>query len=51
MSPGLIVFSLVLAAILVLVWRKMVSAQRAEFIRHFALPQGLYERLRKRRPE
>ncbi|MFO1403620.1 MAG: hypothetical protein U1E96_03475 [Azonexus sp.] len=51
MSPGLIVFSLVLAAILVLVWRKMVAAQRAEFIRHFALPQGLYERLRKRRPE
>lgn len=51
MSPGLIVISLVLAAILVLVWRKTVAAQRAEYIRHFALPQGLYERLRKRRPE
>jgi hypothetical protein len=43
-----LVGALVLAAFLFIRWR---TAARAEFIRHYTLPKGLFARLQKRRPE
>lgn len=37
-------------AILVVQWRRRLALQRLEYIRHFELPRGLFDRLRKRRP-
>lgn len=34
-----------------LLYRRVVASQREAYIRHFELPRGLFERLRKRRPE
>lgn len=55
MTPDLIVLCLVLGVlqtvVVVVIWRKRVAFQRAEYIRHSPLPQGLYERLCKRRPD
>lgn len=51
MHPLTVFFLCLLVAFVVVIWRKAAVARRAEYIRHFALPQGLYERLRKRRPE
>ena len=36
---------------LIMVWGKLRAARRADYIRNFVLPEGLFERLRKRRPE
>lgn len=36
---------------LIVIWGKLRSAQRADYIRNYVLPAGLFERLRKRRPE
>lgn len=47
----LVFFALfVLAVVLVAVWRALVRAQRAEFIRTEPLPKGLYDKLRQCRP-
>ena len=43
-----LVGALVLAAFLFIRWR---TAVRAEFIRHYPLPKGLFARLQQRRPE
>ncbi|MBL8449699.1 MAG: hypothetical protein JNM32_07230 [Dechloromonas sp.] len=51
MSIAFVLFCLVMAVLLIFVWRRAAAAQRAEYIRHFALPKGLYERLRSRRPD
>ncbi len=51
MTPALIVFLLVFSGISYALWRRAQAARRVEFIRHFSLPVGLYERLRQRRPE
>lgn len=32
-------------------WRRQVKLQREAYIRHFELPPGLFEKLRRRRPE
>jgi hypothetical protein len=32
-------------------WRRLKAARRVEYIRNYTLPKGLFERLRKRRPE
>lgn len=50
MFPALLFAAL--AGILALVlWQRYRRLARERFIREFALPRGLYERLRKRRPE
>ena len=36
---------------LALVWAKRRDAARAQFIRTYRLPRGLYEKLQKKRPE
>jgi len=41
----------VLAAALVAVWRWALQAKRAEYIRSYKLPLGLFDKLRKKRPE
>lgn len=51
MTFPLFIALLLLATITLLLWRKLRLAQRAEYIRTYTLPAGLYERLRKRRPE
>ena len=42
---------LLFIAIAIFIWRKLRAARRAETIRTFSLPMGLYEKLRKRRPK
>ena len=49
-TPSIIVIA-VLALVLLVVWNKLQMARRADYIRSFALPRGLYDRLRKKRPE
>ena len=51
MTTSLTVVALLLTATLVIVWRRLRAAQRAEYIRTYTFPNGLFERLRKRRPE
>ncbi len=51
MSFPLGIAVLVLALGLLVVWAKLREARRAEFIRSYSLPPGLYARLQKRRPE
>jgi len=45
-----IVVSAVLGSILLVVWNKLREARRADFIRGYAFPKGLIEKLQKRRP-
>jgi len=40
-----------ITAITLLMWRKLQQARRVEFIRGYTLPAGLFDRLRKQRPE
>ena len=40
----------VLAVALAVVWGKLREARRADFIRTYAFPKGLIERLQRRRP-
>lgn len=49
--PPAIAIAFVLAILSYLLWRRSLAARRAEFIRGYTLPQGLYDRLRKRRPD
>jgi hypothetical protein len=42
---------LALAIILAVIWSRYTRLKRDRYIRDFLLPKGLYERLRKRRPE
>ncbi|NJD23940.1 MAG: hypothetical protein FIB06_00895 [Betaproteobacteria bacterium] len=46
----LLVVAVFVALLLVASWRRQRALRRLEFIRVFALPKGLFERLRKRRP-
>ena len=46
-----LVVAVALGILVAVVWRSALAARRAEFIRTYALPRGLFERLRKRRPE
>ncbi|PKO86459.1 MAG: hypothetical protein CVU18_14870 [Betaproteobacteria bacterium HGW-Betaproteobacteria-12] len=41
----------VVLGVLIIRWQRQVALQRLEYIRSFELPRGLFERLRKRRPE
>ena len=50
--PVVLLFLLtVLAVVLMLVWRALRRARRADFIRQFTLPQGLFDKLRQRHPQ
>ena len=40
----------VVLGVLAIQWRRRAALQRLQYIRRFELPQGLFERLRKRRP-
>ena len=50
MIPALAVGA-ALAIVLAVLWGRYVRLKRDRYIRDFALPKGLYERLKKRRPE
>ena len=50
MIPALI-FAAVAGVLVLVLWQRYRRLARERFIRQFALPRGLYERLRKRRPE
>lgn len=50
MIPAL-AFAAVAGFLVLLLWQRYRRLARERFIRQFALPRGLYERLRKRRPE
>lgn len=50
MIPGL-VFGLVALGISLVLWTRYRRLARERYIRDYPLPRGLYERLRKRRPE
>ena len=51
MALGLLVFTCILGLVLLFVWAKLVQARRSAFIREFALPPGLYDKLRQKYPE
>lgn len=50
MIPALI-FAAGAGFLVLLLWQRYLRLARERYIRQFALPRGLYERLRKRRPE
>ena len=50
MNAFLVVAALLLAILLVVLWRRQVVLRREAFIRNFTLPHGLFERLTKRHP-
>ncbi len=50
MVPALI-FAVVAGMLALVLWQRYRRLARERFVRQFALPRGLYERLRKRRPE
>lgn len=45
---GVVVLATLIGALFVQ-WRRRIALQRLEYIRHFELPRGLFERLRRRR--
>lgn len=51
MSLFSIFITLTLAAGLLVLWQKWRQASRANYIRHYAFPPGLFDKLRKKRPE
>ncbi|HSQ06883.1 MAG TPA: hypothetical protein VLM84_04220 [Chromatiaceae bacterium] len=51
MTPFLTFATLILGAVALAIWAQLRQARRAEFIRSYSLPPGLYARLQKRRPE
>jgi hypothetical protein len=50
MIPALAI-GIALAIVLAVLWSRYVRLKRERYIRDYTLPKGLYERLRKRRPE
>ncbi len=50
MHPALVFVLLVLAVLLVAVWRGKVHLQREAHIRHAELPRGLFDKLRQKHP-
>ena len=50
MIPALAI-GIALAIILAVIWSRYTRLKRERYIRDYTLPKGLYERLRKRRPE
>ena len=50
MIPGLIL-AVLFAIVAIIIWQRYRRLARDRYIRDFPLPKGLYERLKKRRPE
>ena len=50
MIPGLIL-AILFAIVAVIIWQRYRRLARDRYIRDYTLPKGLYERLKKRRPE
>lgn len=50
MIPGLIL-AIIFGLVAIVVWQRYRRLARERYIRDFQLPKGLYERLKKRRPE
>jgi hypothetical protein len=50
MHPALIFLFIVLAVVLLALWQRQVKLKRDVYIRHFELPRGLFDKLRKRHP-
>ena len=51
MNAGLMTVFACIAIILLIISLKLQAAKRAEYIRNYPLPKGLFEKLQKRRPE
>ncbi len=51
MTIPLLIALVFVSAILMAMWRQLRKARRAEFIRSYTLPAGLFDRLRKQRPD
>jgi hypothetical protein len=51
MDSAFIFTLFILGAALLFLWVKLVQARRAEFIRDYPLPVGLFDKLRQKRPE
>ena len=51
MSVFFIVAGFILALLAAAIWQRQVSLRREAFIRSFALPQGLFDKLRKQHPQ
>ncbi len=51
MTPGLLAAVVLLAAAMLFVWSRLRRYRRAEYIRTFNFPPGLYQKLADRRPE
>ncbi|MBU0752425.1 MAG: hypothetical protein KJ787_05895 [Gammaproteobacteria bacterium] len=49
--PAVLLALLILAILVILLWRRNRRLERERFIREYAWPRGLLERLAKRRPE
>jgi hypothetical protein len=50
--PAVLIFLLVVCAVVVLaLWQALRRARRAEFIRSYTLPKGLFDKLRQRHPQ
>jgi hypothetical protein len=51
MTLGLLLTAFVLGVALVIAYTKLTQLRRAEFIRNYSLPTGLFEKLRKKYPQ
>ncbi|MEC5384362.1 hypothetical protein VVD49_01435 [Uliginosibacterium sp. H3] len=51
MAPALIVVSAAFSIASIVLWLRLRAARRAEYIRSFTLPHGLFERLQKHHPQ
>ena len=51
MNVFFIVASFILALLAAAIWQRQLTLRREAFIRSFALPQGLFDKLRKRHPQ
>jgi len=51
MTPTLVLVLIIFGLVLLFLWAKLVQMRRAEFIREFSLPPGLYDKLREKHPD
>jgi len=51
MTPTLVLVVIIFGLVLLFLWAKLVQMRRAEFIREFSLPPGLYDKLREKHPD
>lgn len=51
MTPFFFIVSLALAVVLFALWQRLVALRRESYIRAFALPHGLFDKLRARHPD